>query len=119
MLLAKNVIELVNQLKAQHIVEFISFDFDACLYIIQDLQNAKVAYLSNDKPLLNLINIGLYAISYHYKAFLNKPEIIAEATHLGLTVKSWTINNSAIFSKLKKKGLSYITTDKPVQFLKI
>ncbi|MFC5282313.1 glycerophosphodiester phosphodiesterase [Pedobacter alpinus] len=119
LLLAKSIIKLVNQLKAQHIVEFISFDFDACLYIIQNLQNAKVAYLSNDKPIVQLAHLGLYAISFHYKEFLNKPEIIADAIKLRLTVKSWTVNNKQIFISLKNKGLSYITTDKPEQFLKI
>ena len=58
-------------------------------------------------------------IDYHYKVFEKKPEWVKEAHELGMKVNVWTVNNTEDIKNMLKLNVDYITTDHPVEALKI
>ena len=59
--------------------------------------------------------MGINGIDYHYKALLQKPEWIAEAHRLGMTVNAWTVNEQETIRQLKEQQVDFVTTDRPVE----
>jgi len=110
---AKKSVEMVQHLGAKDWVDYIGFDYDMCLKIIELDPSANVAYLEGDKTPKELAEAGFFGLDYHYSLFKEKPNWIDEANESGLTVNAWTVNKAEDMVWLLSKGVRFITTDEP------
>lgn len=111
--LAEKSVQIVQDLGAEKWVEYISFDYDICLKVMELDPNAKVAYLKGDKTPEELKDAGFYGFDYNIKVVRDNPEWIDKAKELGLTVNVWTVNNADDMAWLLEKDVEFITTDEP------
>jgi glycerophosphoryl diester phosphodiesterase len=112
-------VKAVADAKMQKQVEYIAFSLNICKEIIRLQPDAKVAYLSGDKTPQELKNLGLTGLDYNIGVFRKHPEYVEQAHKLGLTVNVWTVSKSADLQEMKKLGVDFITTDNPVECLKL
>ena len=100
-------------------VEYISFSKYICETLAQLTPESDIAYLNGDISPKELKEKGINGIDYHYKVFEKKPEWVKEAHNLGMKVNVWTVNNTEDIKNMLKLNVDYITTDHPVEALKI
>jgi glycerophosphoryl diester phosphodiesterase len=110
--LTKKVIETVNRLKAAPWIEYISFSYDICKYLIDHVPGARVSYLKGDVEPAKLKADGFYGLDYHYSVF-EKTDWLAKAHELGLIVNAWTVNADKDMLRLIEQKADYITTNEP------
>ena len=110
--LAKKVLDMVRKLKAEAWVDYISFSYDICAYIISNLPSAKVAYLNGDVTPEKLKADGFFGSDYHFSVF-QKNNWITTSKKLGLTVNAWTVNSVPEMEWLLVNEVEFITTNEP------
>lgn len=110
--LAERAIAMVKKLKAEAWVDYISFSYDICTYIIGHMPNAKVAYLAGDVAPEKLKADGFFGSDYHYSVF-QKNDWITPSKKLGLTVNAWTVNTVPEMEWLLANEVEFITTNEP------
>ncbi len=110
---AEHAVALVKKLKAQKRVEYIAFDYDACLKIRELDKKAKVHYLNGDKSPVQLKEAGLNGFDYHFSVLKKNPTWIQEAKDLKLKSNVWTVNTEADMKYFIERKIDYITTDEP------
>jgi glycerophosphoryl diester phosphodiesterase len=110
---AVRVVKLVQELKAQQMVAYISFDYDICKKIMQLDPKAHVQYLEANQPPAQVKADGLGGIDYHFSAFQKHPEWIREAKDQKLVLNAWTVNDAATMDWLLKSDFDLITTNEP------
>ena len=110
--LAEKALQMVKKLKAEAWVDYISFSYDICTYIIGHMPNAKVAYLAGDVAPEKLKADGFFGSDYHYSVF-QKNDWINPSKKLGLTVNAWTVNTVPEMEWLLANEVEYITTNEP------
>lgn len=98
-------------------VEYIAFSYDVCKRIVQLDPEAKVQYLNGDKSPSVVKADGISGIDYTYGKLTD--EWIKEALGLGMTINVWTVNNVNDMLAFMAKGVSLITTDKPVEGMEL
>jgi len=111
--LTRRSVELVHKLKAEKWVEYISFDYDACLLVHKLDPAATVCYLAGDKSPEQLQTDGLSGLDYHFSVFENQTGWLADATTRKLVTNAWTVNEVAIMQKLLDQHIQLITTNEP------
>lgn len=111
--LVQKTIQMVKELNLESQCEFISFSLSICAEIKKTEPTFKVQYLNGELSPLQIKEKGLDGLDYHYSVFLKNPTWISEAKALGLITNSWTVNRTAVFEKLKKQGIDFITTNIP------
>jgi glycerophosphoryl diester phosphodiesterase len=116
---AKKSYEMVTATKAQKIIDYILFDYDACLALEQINPKANIAYLNGDKSPAQAKTDGLWGIDYSYKVFQKNESWLKEAKDNKLTVNVWTVNDKALAEEFMKEGVDFITTDEPELLLKL
>jgi glycerophosphoryl diester phosphodiesterase len=116
---AECVINLVKQLKAENMVEYISFSYDALKKIKALEPKAKVAYLAGGIAPQKLKADGIDGLYYHFSEYQKNPTFINEAHQLGLSINAWTVNNPADMKSLIAQKAEYITTDEPELLIKV
>ena len=114
---AEKVVELVRKHKAQGWVDYISFDYGACLKVLEMDPFARVAYLNGDMAPADLAKHGFFGIDYNHKVLSEKVEWIKEAHDHNLTVNVWTIDDPQQWEFFLKHGVDFITTDEPEKLL--
>ncbi|MDT3387840.1 MAG: glycerophosphodiester phosphodiesterase, partial [Bacteroidota bacterium] len=80
---------------------------------------SEIAYLKSDMAPKELKAKGINGIDYHYKAFEMNPEWVDEAHQLGMKVNVWTVNDTKLIQKMLDLKVDFITTDLPVEALKM
>ncbi len=110
---------IVKKMKATKMVEYIAFDWDACLKFRQLDKNAKVHYLNGDKTPAQVKEAKLSGIDYNLNVFKKNPTWIKESKDLKLKVNVWTVNNEADMKYFLNEEVDYITTDEPELLSKI
>jgi glycerophosphoryl diester phosphodiesterase len=110
--IAERCLQLVKQLKAERWVEYISFGYDICQYLVQNEPGALVQYLNGDAAPDKLKADGISGLDYAYPVF-QKNEWVTPAKKLGLTLNTWTINKPEDMLWALDKGFDYITTNEP------
>lgn len=100
-------------------VEYISFSLKACTALHEADGNAKIAYLSGDKSPQELSDLGLTGLDYTLNTYLNNPTWVSEARELGMETNVWTIDSSEQIIRCNAMGIDYITTNNPVEALRI
>lgn len=113
--LVRLVTERVKALQMEQQVEYISFSLNVCRQLAARTPSSSISYLRSDLAPEELKAMGINGIDCHYKALLQKPEWIAEAHRLGMTVNAWTVNEQEIVRQLKEQKVDFVTTDCPVE----
>ena len=113
--LVRLVTERVKALQMEQQVEYISFSLNVCRQLAARTPSSSISYLQSNLAPEELKAMGINGIDYHYKALLQKPEWIAEAHRLGMTVNAWTVNEQEIVRQLKEQKVDFVTTDCPVE----
>jgi len=116
---ARKSYEMVLANNAAKIVDYILFDYDACLSLEKLDPKANIAYLNGDKSPEQVSNDGLWGIDYSYKVLQKNENWVAEAKGMGLTVNVWTVNDPALAESYINQQVDFITTDEPGMLLKI
>ena len=112
----KNVelsLALVKKLKAEKMVEFIAFDWDACLKFRELDKKIKVHYLNGDKSPQEVKAANLTGVDYHLSIFQKNPNLIQEFKDLKLKTNVWTVNKEEDMKFFIDKEIDFITTDEP------
>lgn len=111
--LAAKSVELVKKLKAEKWIDYITFDYDIGLKVLELDPDANVAYLTGDKTPQELKEDNFFGFDYNIKTVKENPQWIQEAHDLGLTVNVWTVNQEEDMRWLMEKKVDFITTDEP------
>jgi len=106
-------VALVATLKAKNWVEYIAFDYGACLKIRELDKKAMVHYLNGDKSPMELKNAGLSGFDYHHSVLRSNPDWIPQAKKLRLKSNVWTVNSEEDMRYFIDQKIDFITTDEP------
>ncbi|MEJ7779804.1 MAG: glycerophosphodiester phosphodiesterase family protein [Daejeonella sp.] len=117
--LSKKVVELVQSLKAQAWIDYISFDYNICLEVQRLDPYARVAYLNGDKSPDVLAADKLWGFDYHFSVFKKNEGWIEEAKQKGLTINAWTVNDQETMKWFLDRKIDFITTNEPELLLKM
>ena len=115
--IVSKTIKMVRRLNLENQVDYISFSLNVCKELKRVDVNTRVQYLTGDLSPLEVKNLGIDGIDYHYSVFLEKhPTWIKEAKDLGLITNSWTVNSLENYKKLVDAGIDWVTTDIPADY---
>ena len=117
--LAEKSVAIVKELGAEQWVDYITFDYDIALKVIELDPNANVAYLRGDKTPQELKDDGFFGFDYNIKKVKENPHWIKEAQDLNMTVNVWTVNNEEDMKWLLDQDVDFITTDEPEKLFSI
>lgn len=106
-------VKTVQEMKAEKWVDYITFSYEGGKKAIATDPEANVAYLTGDKSPAQLKSDGFFGFDYNIRVLRMKPEWIAEAQQLGLTVNAWTVNSPEDMTWLLDQNTDFITTDEP------
>lgn len=112
-MIASKVVALVNELKAQPMVEYISFDYDILLKIIGIDPTLKTHYLEGNKTPEQLKADGISGADYNLNVFKTHPEWIESAKKNKIILNAWTVNTAADMDWLLSNKFDFITTNEP------
>lgn len=104
---------IVKKMKAEALVEFIAFDWDACLKFRELDKTVKVHYLNGDKTPAEVKAANLDGIDYHFSLFKKNPTWVQDFKNLNLKTNAWTVNKEEDMQFLIDQKIDYITTDEP------
>jgi len=113
-LLAKQVIDMVQQRGLQERVEYISFGINFVQQVRKLDPQAPVYYLNGDLSPQVLASMGLNGLDYHYNVLYKHPEWVKKAHELGQKVNVWTVNRPEDIQKVIDLKVDFITTDEPL-----
>jgi glycerophosphoryl diester phosphodiesterase len=112
-IIATKVVRLIEKLKAQHRVAYISFDYDMLKKIMKLSPDTSTQYLEGNKSPDQLKADGITGVDYHFSVFKNHPEWIESAKKNNITLNAWTVNEAADMDWLIANGFDFITTNEP------
>jgi glycerophosphoryl diester phosphodiesterase len=111
--LTQKCVALVEKLKAQAWVDYISFDYDVCKEVMKLAPYARTAYLKGDKTPAELSADNFYGLDYNLNVLKKNPDWIMEAKKLKLTINVWTVNDKETLEEMLKNDVDFITTNEP------
>lgn len=110
---ARQVSDLVHELKAEKFMVFISFDYA----LLQELKSLNPTYLTlyldTDKPLQQIKKDQLNGLDFYFEDYRLHPEWIAYAQSEKLFLNAWTVNEQKDIQWLLEQGFQGITTNEP------
>lgn len=112
-------VALVENLKAKKRIEYIAFDFDACLKFRELDKKAKVHYLNGDKTPEEIVAADLTGVDYNSSIFRKNPTWIQDFKKLKLKTNVWTVNKEVDMLHFIAEKIDFITTDEPEALLKL
>ncbi|MGN6291712.1 MAG: glycerophosphodiester phosphodiesterase [Chitinophagaceae bacterium] len=110
---AVRVVRLVQELHAESMSAYISFDYDILKKVLQLDPKAHTQYLEANQTPDQVKADGMGGIDYHYSAFTKHPEWIESAKKNGLVLNAWTVNDTTTMDWLLKNKFDLITTNEP------
>jgi glycerophosphoryl diester phosphodiesterase len=111
--IAEKIYQQVNALKAQKMVDYISFDIEMLKTLVRLNPNVTTQHLNSDLSPEEIKALGISGIDYNYQVFKKKPEWIKQAKELGLILNVWTVNNVEDIDYFLKQKFDFITTNEP------
>src|SRR5688572_28160620 len=111
--LTRKIVSLVERLRAQAWVDYISFDYDVCKEVMRLAPYTKVAYLRGDKTPAELAADNFFGLDYNFDVLKKNPGWIQEAKSRKLTINVWTVNDKPALEDFLKKDVDFITTNEP------
>jgi Glycerophosphoryl diester phosphodiesterase len=112
-------LKLVKKMKMEKQVEYISFSKYICSRIHQFSPSSKIAYLDAKMTPDEIKAEGWTGLDYYYNAIKKNPEWIEQSKKNGISVNVWTVDKSEDLQYFIDKGVDYITTNNPVEALKL
>lgn len=112
-------VALVKQLKAEKMVEYIAFSYEACVKLRELDKAAKVHYLMGDKTPQEIKDAKLSGIDYHLSTYKKNPTWIKEAKGLKLKTNVWTVNKEEDMQYFIDNKIDFISTDEPEMLNKL
>ena len=112
-LIATKVVKLVRALKAEKMVDYISFDYDILKRINTIDPFAITQYLNGEKSPEQLKADGISGADYHFSVYKKNPEWIESAKKNQLILNVWTVNLIEDLDWFIDKKFNFITTDEP------
>lgn len=110
---AQKTVTLIREMKLQHLVVYISFDY-AIMKRIHELDPAAITqYLTGDKTPAELKADGISGADYHISVYRKNPEWITQLKANGMILNAWTVNTAEDMDWLLSQGFDFITTDQP------
>lgn len=116
---AKKSYEMASGSKAKKMIDYILFDYDACLALEKLSPKANIAYLNGDKSPDEVAADGLWGIDYSFRVFQKNESWLNDAKRNKLTINVWTVNDKALAETYINEGVDFITTDEPEMLLKM
>jgi len=110
---AELAIAAVKRNKAQKMVEYIAFDWDACLKLRELDKKAKVHYLNGDKTPAEVKSAKLTGVDYNLNVFKKNPTWVKEFKAAKLKTNVWTVNTEEDMKLFINDKIDFITTDQP------
>ena len=117
--LVRQCVHMVKSKGLTDRIVWISFSGKACELLHQLLPDAHIQYLLGDWDPKTIKAKGLSGIDYEQKVLALHPEWIKECHDLGLVVNVWTVNDLNTINQFIKAGVDFITTNAPVEGLKL
>lgn len=119
LLLTRKAVAIVQAMKMQAWVKYISFNYRALQHVLKLDPGAQTAYLWGDRSPEEVIKDGLWGIDYPYDQYFKNPQWVEQARKSNLNVNVWTVNDPDQMKKLLDMNVDLITTDEPGLLLKI
>ena len=116
-IIASRVIQLVQELKAENWMVYISFDFQILKEIIALNPTAKTQYLEANKTPEKLMVEGISGADYYYSDFKAHPEWIKSAKKNHILLNAWTVNEAVEMDWFLSNNFDFITTNEPEMLL--
>lgn len=104
-------VEMVRELGLTEQTEYISFSLHACEEFVRLTPESDVYYLNGELSPLELKQLGIDGMDYHYSVYQAHPKWVNEAHDLGLKVNVWTVNDNSVVNEMTGLGVDFITTD--------
>ncbi|RXJ44406.1 glycerophosphodiester phosphodiesterase family protein [Gelidibacter gilvus] len=113
-LMAENVMALVDELKAESYMSYyISFSYEILEKIIEINPDAQTQLLDGSMSPEALKEAGISGLDYAANVFRKNPEWIKSAKEHHLKLNVWTVNKEKDMDWFLNSGFDYITTDEP------
>lgn len=110
---AEKSVALIKELKLQHLVVYISFDYEVLKRIHALDPAANTQYLTGDKTPAELKADGISGADYHINVYRQHPEWVTQLKENGMITNAWTVNTAEDMDWLLAQGFDFITTDQP------
>jgi glycerophosphoryl diester phosphodiesterase len=117
--LTHKIVAMVERLRAEAWVDYISFDYDVCKEVMKLAPYAKVAYLKGDKTPAELATDNFFGLDYNYNVLQKNREWLSEAKSKKLTINVWTVNEKAMMEEFLRENVDFITTNEPELLLEL
>lgn len=111
--LTHKVVALVEKLRMQAWVDYISFDYDVCREVMKLAPYAKVSYLKGDKTPAELAADKFFGLDYHFTVLQRNTDWVTDARNRNLTINVWTVNDKRTMEELLNSNVDFITTNEP------
>ena len=112
-MIAEKTYRLFSELKAQHMVVYISFDYDILKKLIELDPSVNTQYLEANKSPDEVVKDGISGIDYIVTAFKKHPEWITQAKKNNCILNAWTVNKEDDMDWLLANDFDFITTNEP------
>ncbi|MFS4467785.1 glycerophosphodiester phosphodiesterase [Maribacter sp. 2210JD10-5] len=112
-LIAEKVAQLIEELKAQEKVIYISFSYDILKRLEEIDPKVHTQYLDGSKTPDQLKTDGIDGADYYFSIFKKHPEWIVSARKKDISLNAWTINKETDIDWFLKKDFDFITTNEP------
>lgn len=112
-IIAEKVYRLINGLHAQHMVGYISFDYDILKKLVEINPSLSTQYLEGNKSPEQVKADGITGVDYHFNFFKTHPEWIKSAKKNNITLNVWTVNSVEDMDWLIANEFDFITTNEP------
>ena len=100
-------------------VEYIAFSINLCKEVVRLDPNAHVAYLNGDLGPATLKALGVMGLDYTAATYRSNPAWPNVARANDMTTNVWTVNDMPTMAEMTNCGINFITTDNPVDALKV
>ncbi len=111
--IAEKVYQLVNELRAQPMVVYISFDYEILKKLVNLNPNIKTQYLEANKSPDEVKKDGISGIDYVITVLKKHPEWIMQAKKNHSILNAWTVNKAEDMDWLLANQFDFITTNEP------
>ena len=110
---AEKVIRLVQKMKAEQMVAYISFDVGILKKLIEIDPTIHTQYLNGNLQPDAIAAAGMSGLDYHQSVFKKQPGMIKEAKERKLALNVWTVNNVEDMDWFLVNKFDFITTNEP------
>ena len=117
--IGERAVRVVQELRAENMVVYISFDYDILKKIKAVDAKAHVQYLNGDRSPRQLKDDGIDGADYHFSVFKKFPDWISMAKENGIILNAWTVNTREDMQWLLDNKFDFITTNEPELLLSL